>query len=229
MVCSFLRTTPDTLSPLGCFQGTTQAFAALSTASPTLCQKISIFVALAPAVFPRGFRDSLISSFFSSGNSEAAVNFVFGTGAMLRLTAVSRRMLSKGFFASAVRHSLSYLFSCSTLNISPGRQQELFQHVYSPSSVKCVLHWLQIIQAGRLSRFGRSTGGEMYDLSCITAPVAVIYGAADELVDAERVVGELNTCVMAKSIPHFEHLELLWADQACSLVFPTIVELLSKH
>jgi lysosomal acid lipase/cholesteryl ester hydrolase len=217
-------------------QGTTQAFAALSAASPELSGKISVFIALAPAVFPCGFRDSLVSSFFSSGNSEAIVSFVFGSGAMLRLTKVSQRILSKACFASAVRHSLHYLFSCQSNNISRDRQTEMFQHVYSPSSVQCVQHWLQIIRSGQLCRYSNSTRssnssgpGQVYDVSGITTPVALIHGASDELVDAESLIQQLKTCVMHKKIAKFEHLELVWADSAHIEIFPSILELLQAY
>ena len=165
---------------------------------------------------------------------------------MLRLTKVSKRILSKTFFSAAVRHSLGYLFSCHCNNISPDRQTELFQHVYSTSSVKCVQHWLQIIQAGCLCGFqssthresscstssSRSDGGrgqvQSYDVSRITTPVAVIYGATDALVDATAVIAQLGTCcIHAQEVAHFEHLDLIWADNAPAEVFSSVVELLN--
>jgi lysosomal acid lipase/cholesteryl ester hydrolase len=209
-------------------KGSAQAFAALSCASPSLAEKVSLFIALAPAVYPLGFRDSLVSSFFSfSTCSEAIINLVFGSGAMLTLTGVSQRILSKSFFASAVSCSLHYLFSCTCDNISIDRRKELFQHVYSPSSVKCVKHWLQNIKAGCLIKYNCTA--HVYDVSRITSPVAVIHGEFDQLIDAERVIRHIKTCVLHKKVPCYEHLDLLWSDRAHIDIFPVILDLLRAH
>jgi lysosomal acid lipase/cholesteryl ester hydrolase len=66
-------------------------------------------------------------------------------------------------------------------------------------------------------------------VSNITAPVAIIYGASDGLVDAEKVITHLKTCVMHKKIAQFEHLELIWSDRAYIEIFPSIIELLHTH
>ena len=168
-----------------------------------------------------------MATFFSSSYSGTVVSLVFGSGPMMQLTQVSQQILSKSFFACAVRYSLYYLFSCQSVNISRDRQIELFQHVYSPCSVKCVKHWLQIIHSGRLAgyRDGRDEA-EAYHISNVSVPVAVIYGSSDELVEAKSVVKHLKNCVMHKEISQLEHLELIWSDGADVDVFPFILQLL---
>ena len=168
----------------------------------------------------------MVSKFFSSPFSGYVTSTVFGSGAMLHLTQVSQQIFSKTFFACAVRFSLHYLFSCQSNNISHDRQVELFQHVYSPSSVKCVKHWLQIIQSGSLSKYDH---GQSYQIPQITVPVAVIFGSTDALVEAKSLVNHLGNCVMHKEISQFEHLELIWADKAHVEVFPTVLELLDEN
>ena len=198
----------------------------MSTLPADITAKISIFVAIAPAVYPRGFRESVISSFFHSRLGSAAVSFVFGSESMLQLTKVSQRILSKSFFAAAVRNSLYYLFSCESRNISLDRQIELFQHVFSSSSVKCVKHWLQIIQSGYLGRYDTR---DEYDISKINNAVAIIHGTSDELVNSEKLIKQLQNCVLYKQVVDFEHLELIWADYAHKKVFPSVVKILMMH
>lgn len=208
---------------VGFSQGSAQAFAGLSV-SPDLCEKISLFVALAPAAFPRGFRDTLVQSLFAV-NSKSIVSLVFGSEAMLALTAATRRVLSKSFFACAVRHALWYLFASTSALISKDRQIELFQHVYSPSSVKCVQHWMQIMQSRQLCNFE----SRPYDISLISCPVALVSGEADQLVDAKRVATNVKNCVSFKAIPDYEHLDLIWSDDAFHKVFPHVIQLINSH
>ena len=63
----------------------------------------------------------------------------------------------------------------------------------------------------------------------IKTPIILIYGGNDSLVDIHVMLRELPRHTIAKEIPHFEHLDFLWAQQVGLLVFPHVFEALDGH
>ena len=63
----------------------------------------------------------------------------------------------------------------------------------------------------------------------IKTPIVLIYGGSDSLVDIHVMLKELPRHTVVREIPHFEHLDFLWAQQVDSLVFPHIFEALDSH
>ncbi|CAE7621701.1 unnamed protein product [Symbiodinium microadriaticum] len=138
------------LAYVGFSQGTAQAFAALCRHSE-LGRRVSIFVALAPAVCSPGLNDPNLAALLHSDHN--ILNSAFGKGSMLASCEVWRAVLSRSMFASVVERAMLLLFGWRCLNISPTRRVAIFQHAYSFSSVKCVIQWFQIIKSGALGRF----------------------------------------------------------------------------
>ena len=63
----------------------------------------------------------------------------------------------------------------------------------------------------------------------IKTPIVLVYGGSDSLVDIGVMLRELPSHTTAKEIPHFEHLDFLWAREVHSLVFPHIFEALAAY
>ena len=257
LIAEVLRLTRhQQLAYIGFSQGSAQAFAALCR-HRQLSRKVSIFVALAPAVSSPGLHDDVLAGALSA---EGVVYGLLGRGAVLPSCELWRSVLSRRVFACAVEKAMQVLFGWSCGNICPSRRLALFQHAYSPSSVKCVVHWFQIIQAGALGSFVESrgkckycglTGGRVpdslppcspcvcsteailgsnrYDLTAIDCSVAVFYGEADNLIDAKVAVDNLQRCVYVQGEPLYEHLDMLWADSAAANIFPKVVNLLGQY
>ena len=63
----------------------------------------------------------------------------------------------------------------------------------------------------------------------IKTPIVLVYGGSDSLVDIKIMLKELPRHTVAKEIPHFEHLDFLWAQEVHSLVFPHVFEALTTY
>lgn len=63
----------------------------------------------------------------------------------------------------------------------------------------------------------------------IKTPIVLVYGGSDSLVDIGVMLKELPSHTTAKEIPHFEHLDFLWAREVHSLVFPHIFQALTAY
>ena len=62
----------------------------------------------------------------------------------------------------------------------------------------------------------------------ITAPIVLVYGGSDSLVDIEVMLKELPSHTVATGIDHFEHLDFLWGQDVEKIVFPRVLEALAK-
>lgn len=63
----------------------------------------------------------------------------------------------------------------------------------------------------------------------IKTPIVLIYGGSDSLVDINVMLRELPKHTVVKEIPHFEHLDFLWAQQVETLVFPHVFDALETY
>lgn len=63
----------------------------------------------------------------------------------------------------------------------------------------------------------------------IATKIVLIYGGSDSLVDIRVMLRELPRHTVAKEIPHFEHLDFLWAQDVDTLVFPHVFEALNVY
>lgn len=63
----------------------------------------------------------------------------------------------------------------------------------------------------------------------IKTPIVLLYGGGDSLVDINVMRRELPKHTVAKEVPHFEHLDFLWADHVETLVFPHVFDALEEY
>jgi hypothetical protein len=68
-----------------------------------------------------------------------------------------------------------------------------------------------------------------YDLSIVSCPVAVIAGGSDYLVQPDVVRSSVKKCVLTHIEPNYEHLDVIWADTAPSLIFPIVLNMLETY
>jgi hypothetical protein len=154
--------------------------------------------------------------------------------------------------------AMEYLFNWNCSCISKERRLQLFKSIFSPSSVKGIKHWFQMVKAQELNLYQDNANNEvynnnveelptkqnspylnilkeqhqrkksLYDLSIIECKVAVIAGADDKLIDPYIVQKKIKNCLITYVIKDYEHLDLIWADDANILVFPKILTLLEE-
>jgi lysosomal acid lipase/cholesteryl ester hydrolase len=158
---------------------------------------------------------------------------------MIPGTRLMQQLCSPRLFAFFVKQILATTFAWSSKNISSDNLIKYYQHVYSSSSVKIIVHWFQMLNAGGLCMFQPAAKGLFsklncipnrkclyYDVSIITAPVGVIAGGSDTLIAPLAAQEAIPNCVGTRIIPEFEHLEVIWADTFKETVFPHIMNFL---
>lgn len=235
-----LETTQQpSLSYIGFSQGTAQAFATLSI-HPTLNRKVDVFVALAPAMAPPGLASGIVSSLVKA-NPEILF-LVFGRRAILSSTTMWQALLYPAIFTWFIDKSLSFLFGWKTLNITPHQKLAAYPHLFSFTSVKSVVHWFQIIRNGKFQMYDDEiaqplsvgNGSKYYKVAKfptrnIRTPIVLVYGGSDSLVDINVMLKELPRHTVARCIPKYEHLDLLWASDVDKLAFPHVLEALDNY
>jgi lysosomal acid lipase/cholesteryl ester hydrolase len=227
------------LTLIGFSQGSAQSFAALSL-YPELNSKISVFIALAPAV-----KTAAVGGFIThlAGSYPDFLTTAFGKLSFLPIVLGWQRLLSPFFLERVVSTSMLLLFGWDCQEISVERRLNLYQYVYSLSSVRCVAHWFHVLgqNSGTLCRYepdrlsGKSTGTKAeeqessdYDISLITCPVAIFSGQRDSIIDPSAIPSSVQQCVHVHVQEGYEHLDMIWADKAHKSIFPAVNEIVNK-
>jgi lysosomal acid lipase/cholesteryl ester hydrolase len=232
-------TSQKSLAYIGFSQGTAQAFASLSV-NPTLNRKIDVFIALAPAMAPPKLASEIVDSLV-----RASPNFIFlafGRRAILGSAPMWEAVLYPPIFVRFVDMGTSFLFGWHNKNMSPSQKLAAYPHLYSFTSTKSVVHWFQIIRNRKFQMyddelqrpFNLSDSAKYYKVAKfptrnIRTPIVLAYGGSDSLVDIKVMLNELPKHTKAKEIPHYEHLDFLWANDVHEQVFPLVFETLKKY
>jgi lysosomal acid lipase/cholesteryl ester hydrolase len=233
-----LTTHQPSLSYIGFSQGTAQAFASLSI-HPTLNDKVDVFIALAPAMSPKGLTSGIVDSFVKA--SPDILFLAFGRRAILGSATMWQSILYPPIFVRLIDTSLRFLFGWTGVNITAHQKLASYPHLYSYTSTKSVVHWFQIIRNGVFQMYDDeapnpiiSNRAKYYKVAKfptknIKTPIVLVYGGSDSLVDINVMLRELPRHTIAKEIPHYEHLDFLWASSVDQLVFPHIFEALNEY
>lgn len=227
------------LSYIGFSQGTAQAFATLSI-HPSLNQKVDVFIALAPAMSPAGLHNGVVDSLMKA--SPDVLFLAFGRRSILSSATMWQAILYPPIFIRIIDMSLSLLFNWSAKNISTAQKLAAYPHLYSYTSTKSVVHWFQIIRNKSFQMYDDDVGPTLnlggmaryykpakFPTRNIQTPIVLAYGGSDSLVDIDVMLKELPSHTVASSIPHYEHLDFLWARDVHKLVFPRVFEALRDH
>ncbi|KAJ1911500.1 cholesterol esterase [Tieghemiomyces parasiticus] len=225
------------LAYVGFSQGTCQMFCSLSS-NVTLNRKVSVFVALAPATTPRGFDSDVVNAMIKT--SPQVLYLLLGRREALTIALTWQDLLPVEWYVGLLDVCLDFLFGWKTRNISQAAKTVCYKHLYSFSSVKTIVHWMQIIRTGKLQFYdelpvGPSTmlrSGHIchrYLTRQIQTRIALFHGGQDSLSSAKQLIGkELRSPVHIKEIPHYEHLDFLWADDLRETVLNDVMYVLKK-
>ncbi|KAI5789655.1 lysosomal acid lipase/cholesteryl ester hydrolase [Peziza echinospora] len=234
-----LETTKSkSLSYIGFSQGTAQAFATLSI-HPSLNEKVDVFIALAPAMSPAGLHNSIVDALIKA--SPNLLFLLFGRKSILSSATFWQSILYPPIFVRLIDASLTFLFDWRGKNISLNQKIAAYSHLYSFTSTKSVVHWFQIIRNKSFQMYDDDVQGVMnlygknfyrvakFPTRNITTPVVLVWGGSDSLVDINIMLKELPAHTVAKGIPHYEHLDMLWANDVDKLVHPTVLDALETY
>ncbi|KAK4246668.1 Alpha/Beta hydrolase protein [Corynascus novoguineensis] len=240
----------QSLSYIGFSQGTAQAFASLAV-HPKLNDQINVFIALAPAMAPAGLSNGVVDTLVKA--SPQVLFLLFGRRSILSSTTMWESLLYPPLFTKVIDLGLSFLFNWRTQNISTSQKLAAYPHLYSFTSTKSVVHWFQIIRTKSFQMYdddfvgpplfpfsssatnGRSSSSSSkytkvarYPTRNIRTPVVLVYGGSDSLVDIRAMLRELPPQTAAIEVPHYEHLDFLWARDVHEQVFPHVFDALES-
>ncbi|KAJ9155634.1 Ab-hydrolase associated lipase region [Pleurostoma richardsiae] len=237
-IAYILETTGQkSLSYIGFSQGTAQAFAALSI-HPKLNQQVNVFIALAPAMSPAGLSNGIVDALVKA--SPQVLFLLFGRRSILSSATMWESILYPPIFVKLIDLGLSFLFNWKTENISTSQKLAAYPHLYSFTSTKSVVHWFQIIRNKSFQMYdddvhpplslgsSKYTKVARYPTRNIKTPVVLVYGGSDSLVDIKVMLRELPQQTVATEIPHYEHLDFLWARDVETQVFPHVFDALES-
>ncbi|KAG6016352.1 hypothetical protein E4U54_001658 [Claviceps lovelessii] len=228
----------QSLSYIGFSQGTAQAFATLAI-HPSLNHKVNVFIALAPAMAPAGLSNGMVDSLIKA--SPSVLYLLFGRRSILSSAAMWETLFYPPLFCHLIDHGMAFLFNWRTKNISVSQKLAAYPHLYSFTSTKSVVHWFQIIRNRCFQMYDDDVRQPMsmtasrkyskvakYPTRNIRTPVVLIYGGSDSLVDIKIMLRELPPQTVATEIPHYEHLDFLWARDVDTQVFQHVFDALDS-
>ncbi|EON99560.1 putative sterol esterase tgl1 protein [Phaeoacremonium minimum UCRPA7] len=222
------------LSYIGFSQGTAQAFAALSI-HPKLNQQVNVFIALAPAMSPAGLSNGIVDALVKA--SPQVLFLLFGRRSILSSATMWESILYPPIFTKAIDVGLGFLFNWKAKNISVSQKLAAYPHLYSFTSTKSVVHWFQIIRTKSFQMYddeaplrssSKYTKVARYPTRNIRTPIVLVYGGSDSLVDIRVMLRELPRQTVATEIPHYEHLDFLWARDVDVQVFQHVFDALES-
>lgn len=162
-------TVVDKVVVIGFSQGSAQTLLGLST-SQYLQTHVSLFIALSPPIKLKGFNSTYLASLVTA--FPAVVSMLFGRKAMFAKVLNIKNILTPHMFSNLVSRAMFFLFKWRCDNITQTRKPALYQHIFSPSSVLCVLHWFQIMEANVLTNYKYSQADNLvYNTSSSNSPL----------------------------------------------------------
>lgn len=190
---------------------------------------------MAPAGLSNGIVDSLMKA------SPSALYLMFGRRSILSSATTWESIMYPPLFARSIDMGLSFLFNWKTLNISASQKLAAYPHLYSFTSTKSVVHWFQIIRNRSFQLYDDDVHQPIsvttsrkfskvakYPTRNIRTPVVLVYGGSDSLVDINSMLRELPPQTVATEIPHYEHLDFLWARDVDVQVFQHVFDALDS-
>lgn len=226
----------SSLSYIGFSQGTAQSFATLAV-HPKLNDQVNVFIALAPAMSPAGLSNGIVDALIKA--SPQVLFLLFGRRSILASATMWQSILYPPIFVRVIDTGMAFLFGWKTKNISLSQKLAAYPHLYSFTSTKSVVHWFQIIRNKSFQMFdddvhpplstsSRYTKVAKYPTRNIKTPIVLVYGGSDSLVDIKVMLRELPSRTVATEIPHYEHLDFLWARDVSTQVFQHVFDALDS-
>ncbi|KAI1348056.1 Alpha/Beta hydrolase protein [Xylaria sp. FL0043] len=231
-------TQQPSLSYIGFSQGSAQAFASLAV-NPKLNDQVNVFIALAPAMSVPGLHNGIVDALIKA--SPQVLFLLFGRRSILSSATTWQSILYPPIFIKVIDMGNNFLFGWKSKNMSVSQKLAAYPHLYSFTSTKSVVHWFQIIRNKSFQMFdddiqtalgintlNKYTKVAKYPTRNIRTPIVIVYGGSDSLVDIKVMLKELPKTTVATEIPHYEHLDFLWARDLDAQVFQHVFDALDN-
>jgi lysosomal acid lipase/cholesteryl ester hydrolase len=217
---------------VGFSNGSAQMLASLAL-FPEIEARCAAMVALSPAYRVRWMTNRLANSLIDS-NLEF-VCLLFGRRECLGSAITWRNILSGPRWVRFIDWCLRFLFNWETRELDPGRKNALYDHLYSRTSTKSVVHWFQIIRDRRFAMYDPTHARAradayipVYDVAKIAVPLAAFVGGRDTIIDAPALRDSLPPATQWHDLPTYEHLDTMWGMSAPRAVFAPLIAFLKS-
>ncbi|KAF9184195.1 cholesterol esterase [Haplosporangium sp. Z 767] len=232
------RTGAPSLVYIGFSQGTAQAFASLSI-NPDLNSKISLFIALAPATTPPGLDNGMVNSIVKAAPN--VIYLLLGRKTPLAAALFWQNILHPTTYATMIDLAVNFLFGWRCQSMSRVQKAVSYQHLYSFTSVRILVHWFQIIRTQIFQMYDdvqprvpylsfiKGHCPHPFPTNQISTPIAIFYGGNDTLVNIKGLLSDLPELVGVWEVRNYEHLDFLWAEELDKHVYPHLMQLLETH
>lgn len=221
---------------IGFSQGSAQMFAAFSL-DEKLNQKVSQFIAIAPAMTPKRLHNGIADTIAKS--SPSLMYLFFGRNIILPSAVTWQRTIHPTIFNKLIDLGNRILFNWKSFNITPQQKLACYAKLYSTTSVKSIVHWFQILRSQKFSMFEESD--DMFNSMTrpymiptfptrtnIKIPILLIYGGNDLLVDIKVMKRNLPaTSVFDVMVEGHEHLDLIWGQYTDTLVIAKVLKFIA--
>lgn len=223
----------DKLILIGFSQGSAQIFAALSV-NEKINNMISHMIAIAPAMTPKRLHNIIADTFAKS--SPRLMYLFFGRNIVLPSAVIWQRSTHPHVFTVLIDICNRFLFNWKSNNIKMVQKKISYAKLYSTTSVKCIVHWFQILRSQKFQFFEESDDvfnslSRPYQVPSfptrtnIKVPILLIYGGSDLLVDIDVMKRNLpKNFIFDIKVDNHEHLDLIWGDEVDSLVFNKVIK-----
>jgi len=138
-----------------------------------------------------------------------------------------------------------FLLVGSSDNLNSSRIQVYVSETPAGTSVKNIMHWAQSVKNDGFRMYDYGCGlfncpnrdhyGQneppTYNLTAVTVPTALFYGNRDSLADLKdvaKLLKALPNIVYDSLEPSYAHLDYVWAVNANSLIYRSVLNLLKK-
>jgi pimeloyl-ACP methyl ester carboxylesterase len=223
-------------------QGTTETFVALAKQQrPDLGEKISVFCALAPAVYA----GPLINKFyfkFMRLISPSAFRIVFGIHAFIPFMMVMHSLVPAKLYGCLGYRVFWFLFGWSDTRWDRGLRDRFFLFAPVYVSAEAMRWWLGrecfakhrcVLSTHSAGEAPESGGGSWFDGRF--PKLAMWVAGSDALVDGKRLLERFEEgkepeveIVHQKVIEEYEHLDMVWAIDAKKQVFEEVEKVIAK-
>ncbi|CAH8651038.1 unnamed protein product [Heterobilharzia americana] len=234
----------EKLSYVGHSQGCQIALACFDE-HPLLQLRIDLFIALAPAAYLGSVKSPIryIAPFIKA--VEPVVEW-FGNGEFLPS---SKIMHFLGTFVCKPNHipfvcsNIIYLIAgYNVKNTNVTRLPIYVAHTPAGTSVQNMVHYCQGIMTDRFQKYDYGTeknlevygqpNPPLYDISKLKVPIVIYHGGHDWLAstkDIYKLINQINYTVSSVHyFPLYNHLDFVWGLNAADILYPSVLEQLSR-
>lgn len=182
----------QSLTYIGFSQGCSQILSSISI-NDDLNDKISKLILIAPATTPKKLSNWLINSIINF--DPGMIYLLFGRKILLQSVMFWKMITFPPMFVKLIDIPNDILFNWKSKNIDIMQKLVSYYHLYSTTSVKCVVHWFQIIKSKKFQMYQEKDYFQPFeyptDKTIKIKELMIIYGMSDSLVDIDVLVSQL--------------------------------------